>query len=476
MKRSSNKQKSATVPLLRYWTGRFTLVVVALLIIVLFLGLHWLKDNAVQQQFAVLEARAELLASYYSKEQEQTNKIIRLNAQDKLQAIKMVPAFPADLFIQIYHLADKQIKEYGENHRVTKEVLLSVALPAIEEPLPSKELLTVAKGKYLRVGVAFFVNEQLAGKYYVTKKMDTHYIYMYWLFIAAIGAIALCGWLVVYLLARSLTKPLRQLSHASIDITSGYYEPDLPKAERIKEAEINQLITAFQAMSNRLQQLEQMRADMLASISHELRTPITSIRGMIQAVQEEVVIEEEAAEFLQISMQETERLQLMVNQLLDFSYLESSNITAQQRELKIVFVVEQVIVQFRLLNTNQAIIISLRSEVDQHITWLFDEYHLKQILLNLLDNSVHAGATQLSVVIYHNKLEIIDNGNGIAAAELPFIFERYYRGDSKRKKKQGLGLGLPICRLLAEANDASITVTSSDVQGSRFSIQRNDHK
>ncbi|MCG5250988.1 ATP-binding protein [Brevibacillus agri] len=94
-------------------------------------------------------------------------------------------------------------------------------------------------------------------------------------------------------------------------------------------------------------------------------------------------------------------------------------------------------------------------------------------MLNLLNNSVAAAATRIEVVARQTDkliLDIIDNGKGIPAEEAPFIFERYYRGDSKRKKKHGLGLGLTICRLLARAHGGDVELVQSSPAGTTFRL------
>ncbi|MED1641791.1 HAMP domain-containing sensor histidine kinase [Brevibacillus agri] len=259
---------------------------------------------------------------------------------------------------------------------------------------------------------------------------------------------------------------------AAEQISSGNYEPALPDSTRVKEAEISQLVSPFADMAKRLGQLERMRTDLLAGVSHELRTPVTSIRGMIQAVKDGVVKGPDADEFMQISMDEAKRLQTMVNDLLDFSSMEAGAVYAEKQEIKLASLLEQVVAQVGTLPAfaETAIEITLPQP---EIVWIGDSAHFKQILLNLLNNSVAAAATRIEVVARQTDkliLDIIDNGKGIPAEEAPFIFERYYRGDSKRKKKHGLGLGLTICRLLARAHGGDVELVQSSPAGTTFRL------
>ena len=132
------------------------------------------------------------------------------------------------------------------------------------------------------------------------------------------GSLAFLGLAVIYLLTRKLSKPIKEVAEAAKQIVEGNYDIHLEKG--IKEKEVYELTRSFKEMSERLQQLELMRAELLAGVTHELKTPIASIDGLIQAVKDEVVTGEEAKEFLEISLKETNRLQKMVEDLLDFNY------------------------------------------------------------------------------------------------------------------------------------------------------------
>jgi len=109
-----------------------------------------------------------------------------------------------------------------------------------------------------------------------------------------------------------------------------------------------------------------------------------------------------------------------------------------------------------------------------NLVWTGDESHIKQILLNLLGNSASAKATQIQIMAEKQSdqfiIDVIDNGKGIPESEAPFIFERYYRGDSKRKKKHGLGLGLTISRLLAKAHHGNVELVRSSEAGTVFRL------
>lgn len=135
-------------------------------------------------------------------------------------------------------------------------------------------------------------------------------------------SLGLLGWLVIYLLTKKLSTPIKEVADAAKQIVMGNYDIHLEKDRR--EDEIYELIHSFKEMADRLRQLELMRTELLAGVTHELKTPVTSISGLVQAVKDDIVGGEEAKEFLEICSKETVRLQKMVEDLLDFNSLPSA--------------------------------------------------------------------------------------------------------------------------------------------------------
>ncbi|MGG1658972.1 HAMP domain-containing sensor histidine kinase [Brevibacillus sp. NRS-1366] len=473
------------VPLLRYWTWRYAMILSIMLFGIGFFGIYWINKNATEQQFAVLEARTQLLADSYSKVA--LSKVIKVAPMTNLQpAIQATPAstaafvatimpdIPTDHVVQISgETTNNQIKQGITSANPSIKVLLPAPVQPADNKKETREIITLKDATWLRVGVPYYEQNAVAGTYYVSTRLNNDLVHTYITIMVSIGIITLCGWGIVYVLSRSLTQPLRQLALAAEQISAGNYEPSLPDASLIKEAEISQLIVSFDEMANRLGQLERMRTDLLAGVSHELRTPVTSIRGMIQAVKDGVVSGADAEEFMQISMDEAKRLQTMVNDLLDFSSMEAGAVHTEKKAINLSDLLDQLIAQVRTLPAFANIEVSASLE-PPHLVWIGDESHFKQILFNLLGNSAAAKATRIEIKAEQQSdqlsIDVTDNGKGIPEAEAPFIFERYYRGDSKRKKKYGLGLGLTICRLLAKTHGGNVELIQSSPTGTVFRL------
>ncbi len=388
---------------------------------------------------------------------------------------ELVPSIPDGYQFQIFNISGEKIYFFSNAHVDTGTYIESP--PRQNEVLSGKKIreqVETQSGKWLRVGVPFYKNNLISGTLYMTAQLNEGRLpQIYGLIVLAFGLISLCGWAVVFVLSRSLTRPLIQLASAAKQVFSGNYQPYLPDPGLVKEAEISGLIQSFHEMTERLNQLERMRTDLLAGVSHELRTPVTSIRGMLQAIQEGVVTGNKANEFMNIGLNEAKRMQEMVNDLLNFSSMESGETHTEKSQVLLGPLLEEIIQQFHTIPEYK----SVQVEFDvQHsdLVCMCDRSHLKQIFLNLLSNSAVAAATHIKINARTNQslitIDFSDNGNGIASAEAPFIFERYYRGNSRRKKKQGLGLGLPICRLLTQANGGTIELQQTASTGTVFRI------
>ncbi|TKI58361.1 HAMP domain-containing histidine kinase [Brevibacillus antibioticus] len=506
-KRSTSTRTA--VPLLRYWTWRYALILSVILFGIGFFGIFWINKAATEQQFQVLEARTELLADSYTKvllAKDTSTSSVKIEdlarttvgissqtvtavtgpaspaipdtatpaANTAMIAFRVMPTVPIDHVVQIYDDAGKTFKKDMLN-QTTIATVAQLPTPAqpVDKTKEIREVVATKGATWLRVGVPYYEHNAVAGTYYVSTPLNNDLVHTYITIMVSIGIITLCGWAIVYVLSRSLTQPLRELAMAAEQISTGNYAPSLPDTTKIKEAEISQLVHSFDEMTNRLGQLERMRTDLLAGVSHELRTPVTSIRGMIQAVKDGVVKGADADEFMQISMDEAKRLQTMVNDLLDFSSMEAGEVFLEKQSVQINSTLDQIVAQVQALPSFTDVSVTVNS-TGPEIVWICDESHVKQILLNLLGNSAAANATQIKIDVHNQSdflsIDVTDNGKGIPEPEVPFIFERYYRGDSKRKKKQGLGLGLTISRLLAKAHGGNVELIRTSPEGTTFRL------
>ncbi|WP_243735268.1 HAMP domain-containing sensor histidine kinase [Paenibacillus turpanensis] len=340
--------------------------------------------------------------------------------------------------------------------------------------------LTESRNPEFKAAVAYIeANGERFGRVVVTQaKWEMTYIPAEDLRLFGIMLAGLAGlsWLTIYLLSRKLTKPIREMVAAAKEISQGKY--DIALNTDAKEREIHELLSSFDHMAGRLKQLEHGRAVMLAGVSHELKTPVTSIKGLVHAVREDVVQGQEAHEFLDIALQESERLQRMVTDLLDYNSLSAGAVTVRRERLAAAPLISEIVYQWRLTK-GEALPDEPQLLLPQSTLELAgDPLRIQQIVVNLLNNSLYAqkpgqpiGITVEVLVNDHGRVDIAvsDRGKGVRQEEQELIFEPFYRGAEEQSRSRGLGLGLPFSRRLAQAMGGELRLDRSSAEaGSRF--------
>lgn len=459
--------------MLTYWTRQYVLVLLCSLLLLAVVSGIWIRVNAYEQIYNLLEMRGEQLAEVYGQMTEESDFSRRLEVAEENR-----PRFPGHS--EVVHIANVT----GNLQIIKKEKNPAADLPVLDELSPLhqdvlagkkiREEVQVNSLTWLRVGVPVYQNGTITKALYISmpaKSVLLQIRRLYGSLALLTGIIVLAGWLVLYFLSRRLTRPLREVAAAAQSIAEGKYDPVLP--QQVKERELQQLVGSFQNMTIQLKQLEQLRTDLLAGVSHELCTPITSVRGMIQAVQNKVVTGKDAEEFLKISLNESIRLQQMVEDLLDFSSFEAGAAPIQEEHVNLSHLVDEVIRQLCILPEFSQV--QFEQNLPEEPVWIKgDAGRLRQILLNMFSNSQKASASMIKITLLavENRytLDIEDNGKGIAAADQPYIFERFYRGSAWQVKGHGLGLGLTISRLSARAHGGDLILLDSSPGGTKFRI------
>lgn len=225
-----------------------------------------------------------------------------------------------------------------------------------------------------------------------------------------------------------------------------------------------------------LKRLEKVRQDFVANVSHELKTPVTSIKGFTETLLYGAYQKEETLlEFLEIIKLESDRLQLLINDLLDLSKMEQHEFHLQRSAVSVDMVIGRALQLTKQAAEDKAIAMNYNLEQDLLIQG--DENRLLQIIVNLLSNAITYSPDQTTIEIAAEKQHtfgvfiIRDQGIGISKEELPRIFERFYRVDKARSRNSGgTGLGLAIVKHLVEAHEGKIEVESEPGKGTTFRV------
>ncbi|MFC5735283.1 two-component system histidine kinase PnpS [Cytobacillus gottheilii] len=227
-----------------------------------------------------------------------------------------------------------------------------------------------------------------------------------------------------------------------------------------------------------LKKLEQMRKDFVANVSHELKTPITSIKGFSETLLDGAMEDKQAlTDFLKIILQESDRLQSLIQDLLDLSKIEQQGFSLSKEIFDIQVMMKEVLaIMHGKLEEKDISLFFERQEAA--VLMEGDPSRLKQVIINLLSNAIsytpQGGRVSLSVSEGPKKVhvKVQDTGIGIDQEEIPRIFERFYRVDKARSRNSGgTGLGLAIVKHIVEAHKGKISVTSDVGEGTAFHIE-----
>lgn len=358
-----------------------------------------------------------------------------------------------------------------------RELKLAPYSPAFIETERDMEKIKYLDENYYLVKNPITVDETMIGwVLIIQKEKDLIQVNQeYRLLAVMLVSLALLGWLAIYFLTKKLSKPIQDVARAAQKIEHGSYDIQLPIEP--KEKEVSELISSFAQMSNRLQQLETLRAELLAGVTHELKTPVTSISGLLQAVKDDVVTGDEAKEFIEISLKEATRMQKMVADLLEFNSYTADAIPVSFNKHELNELLQEICYQWGLMKENEMVKISM-TKTDHPIYRYVDPIRFQQIVVNLLNNAKQAmndtGTIEITISEREDgraTIDITDNGQGIPVDEQAFIFERFFRGESKKYQVRGLGLGLSLSKMLAEAMGGNLVLKQSSSSGTTFTIE-----
>ena len=222
--------------------------------------------------------------------------------------------------------------------------------------------------------------------------------------------------------------------------------------------------------------LERARRDFVANASHEFKTPLFSLSGFLELLDEEGIDEEERQEFLALMKEQVERLQALSLSLLDLSQVDAGAVRMSLASVDLSALAHSVAAEFQARAADKRVDVAVATP-PQTLVATCDEERLAQVLRALLDNALkftgEGGAVGLSVAAdgHTAAITVADTGGGIPAAELPRVFDRFYRGAMTRGSKPGTGLGLSIARDLTQLMGGTLTADSRLGQGSTFTLR-----
>ena len=293
-----------------------------------------------------------------------------------------------------------------------------------------------------------------------------------WVFLAAI--------IIVYFITDRITTPIKQMSKAVEAYSKGDFKARIP----VKGSdEIATLSEAFNKMAGDMEKLETTRANFLSSVSHDLKTPMTSIRGFIEGILDGTIPYEKQEYYLGVILEEVKRLTRLVNTLLDVSRMESGAFKLNPSYFDVCEIARLIIISFEEKIDEKNINIEFEI-VDDPSKVYADKDAVYQVIYNLVGNAMkftdENGTIRIEVlpVKGQNKysVSVYNTGIGIQEKDIPYLFDRFYKSDSSRGlDKTGTGLGLYIAKTKLEAHGEKISVDSKYGEYCKFTFTLSDN-
>lgn len=270
----------------------------------------------------------------------------------------------------------------------------------------------------------------------------------YIIWISAILAVIVCSIVIYYFSQRILIKPLSQINAVARKISKG----DVERRVNIdSNDEIGELADSFNTMADSLEKVEKNRREFMSNVSHELRSPITSIKGFIGGILDGVIPKDKENYYLTIAYEEIQRLTRLINDLLDLAAMEAGKFSLRISELDINEIIKLCVIKFETKINDKKLKVDVVFQ-EEHLYVAADRDRLIQVITNLLDNAVKyvsdEGNIKINTKIKGNKVlvSVFNDGPSIPEEDIKHIWERFYKSDKSRTSKVSTGLGLPIVR------------------------------
>ncbi|KAF5032049.1 Adaptive-response sensory-kinase SasA [anaerobic digester metagenome] len=277
-------------------------------------------------------------------------------------------------------------------------------------------------------------------------------------------------------LAMYFTKPLKKMKSTALVLAEGDYTA---KTGIVQDDEIGELAATIDVLSERLdkashesERLQKQRQDFITNISHELRTPVTVIRGSLEAICDGVVKDpDQVKEYNKQMLNESKGLERLVNDLLELSRLQNSDFKIEMHEINLCDVIRDAVRSASNMARKKNIIIDYAE--DRDIFMIKGDYgRLRQMFMIVIDNAIKF--SKESSIIYlnlkNNTVEVRDTGIGISREDMPYIFNRYYRIKTE-ENKTGTGLGLTIAQQIANRHNVEMSAESEPGTGTSFKFE-----
>lgn len=327
----------------------------------------------------------------------------------------------------------------------------------------------------LTVGIPIIVDGQVQSAVFLHTPLmelkNTLKTVYFVIWMSAFFAIFISAIIIYYFSDRILIRPLNKINKTAKSIAKGEFDK---RVNLESDDEIGDLAVSFNYMADSLQNLEDMRRSFIANISHELRSPMTSINGFITGMIDGTIPQERWTYYLNIVHDEIKRLMRLINEILDLARIESGEFSVNMGVFDLNELIRQRIIKFEEKINKRNIEVNVKL-IENKLNVKGDKDRIDQVLTNLIDNAIKfvkdEGLIEIKTEIKDRKVlvHVYNNGPAIPKDEIKYIWERFHKVDKARQKGGGTGLGLSIVRQIINKHGETIWVESGDF-GTRFSF------
>ncbi|MEG1912233.1 MAG: HAMP domain-containing sensor histidine kinase [Cloacibacillus sp.] len=288
----------------------------------------------------------------------------------------------------------------------------------------------------------------------------------------AVALMLIAAALIAYFMAVRISRPVLNAASRALQISRGKYRME----ERMESdiTELQTLIESVDRLGQSLEAQEELRRRLLSDIAHELRNPVTIIKSHLEAIEDGVW--SATPERIRLTVSEVDRLSQLITEAEKLTAIEGAGSSISLENTDLSSLIERSAMVFDPLYKNKGV--ELERDIEQGASMVLDAGKIRQVVENLLSNALRytdaGGAVSVTLKCSAKEavIEVADDGIGIDAKDLPFIFERFYRTDlSRARKSGGIGIGLAIVKAIVEAHGGVISVESELGKGSRFTVR-----
>ena len=375
-------------------------------------------------------------------------------------------------------MMDNMNMAYADNPDFAKTLDREEIMDALRRVLQGEEIelhFIVEGNDLFTVGIPFVKNDMVLGAVFMQTPAQVIEAGASGLLLPVVtvaAAASILAGLVLFLILRGVMKPLARLTDAARAMAEGDFAVRVPETKSTREVE--ELSVAFNSMADELSQVEDSRREFVANVSHELRSPITAIRGYIEGMRDGVIPPEEQDKYLGIVSDESKRLSHLIGELLALSRLEREDAALECTDFDVCDLMERVFL--RRTGDLEKRGMDVECDFDPEPCFVHaDMARIDQVLVNLIDNAIKftpdGGLITLRVRAENDlcTVTVADNGVGILPEDRPRVFERFFTADRAHTSGKGTGLGLSICQRILEMHGQRIRLLDTE-EGAAFAF------